>query len=159
MHPEVEAVVEFFAQEGLHQIQASDDLDVLVPVADLAHRGDQIGPKLRGPRPRQVGVAAGSHILRNRIEQGGDLAVLTAFLVGPVCGEHVIGSTTEKECVRALVRGTDLRSGHRVEQGCLPAAERESFRVLLGAAGRLPDEVERGEQFDLDEAHAPTSPS
>jgi hypothetical protein len=44
--------------------------------------------------------------------------------------------------------------GDLVKQGRLPAAEREPARVLIGAVGRLPDEVEGGEQSDVDEAHA-----
>src|ERR1700722_991103 len=36
VHPEVKTVAEFLAQEGLHQVQAPDDLHVLVPVPDLA---------------------------------------------------------------------------------------------------------------------------
>ena len=72
----------------------------------------------------------------------------------PVGGEDVIRPPAEQEGVRALVGGADLRPGDLVDQGRLPAAEREPHRVLLGAAGRLPDEVEGGEQFDVDEAHA-----
>ena len=53
-----------------------------------------------------------------------------------------MGAPAEQERVRALVRGTDLRPGDLVDQGRLPAAERESHRVLVGGAGRLPDEVE-----------------
>src|SRR4029450_2544073 len=48
----------------------------------------------------------------------------------------------------------DLRPGDLVQQGRLPAAEREPHRVLVGAAGRLSDEVEGCEQLDVDEAHA-----
>src|SRR4051812_22765235 len=40
VHPEVETVEELLAQEGLHQVQAPDDLHVLVPVPDLAHRAE-----------------------------------------------------------------------------------------------------------------------
>src|SRR4051794_14126911 len=39
-------------------------------------------------------------------------------------------------------------------RGRLPAAEREPLRVLLGAAGRLPDEVGGARQLDVDEARA-----
>ena len=56
------------AQQGLHQVQAADDLDVLVPVADLAHGAGQVGAELRGPGPREVGPAAGGHVLRDSIE-------------------------------------------------------------------------------------------
>src|SRR5207344_2415645 len=96
--------------------------------------------------------AAGGHVLRDAVEQRGDLVVL-AVLVGPVGGENVKGPPAEEEGVRALVRGTDLRPGDLVQQGRLPAAEREPRRVLVGAAGRLPDEVEGCEQLDVDEAH------
>lgn len=40
-----------------------------------------------------------------------------------------------------------------VQQGRLPAAEREAHRVLVGAARRLPDEIEGREELDVDEAH------
>ena len=154
MHPEVETVEELLAQEGLHQVQAPDDLHVLVPVTDLAHRAGQIRAELRGPGPREVGPAAGGHVLRDAVEERGDLVVLAALLVRPVGGEDVIRPPAEQEGVRALVRGTDLRPGDLVQQGRLPAAEREPHRVLVGAAGRLPDEVEGCEQLDVDEAHA-----
>src|SRR3954464_12798340 len=111
------------------------------------------GPELCGPGPREVGPAAGGHVLRDAVEERGDLVVLAALLVRPVGGEDVIRPPAEQEGVRALVRGTDLRPGDLVQQGCLPAAEREPLRVLVGAAGRLPDEVEGCEQLDVDEAH------
>ncbi len=145
MHPEVETVEELLAQKGLHQVQAPDDLHVLVPVTDLAHRAGQIRAELGGPGPREVGPAAGSHILRDAVEQRGNLVVRAALLVRPVGSEDVICLPAEQEGVRALVRGTDLRAGDLVQQGRLPAAEREPLRVLVGAAGRLPDEVEGGE--------------
>src|SRR5215471_1612879 len=154
VHPEVETVEEHLVQEGLHQVQAPDDLHVLVPVTDLAHRAGQIRPELRGPGPREVGPAAGGHVLRDAVEQRGDLVVLAALLVRPVGGEDVIRPPAEQEGVRALVRGTDLRPGDLVQQGRLPAAEREPHRVFVGAAGRLTDEVEGCEQLDVDEAHA-----
>src|SRR5919112_1884469 len=46
VHPQVETVEELLAQEGLHQVQAPDDLDVFVPVPDLAHRAGQVGAKM-----------------------------------------------------------------------------------------------------------------
>src|SRR5215467_5603350 len=154
VHPEVETVEELLAQQGLHQVQAPDDFHVLVPVPDLAHRAGQIRAELGGPGPRELGPAAGGHVLRDAVEQRGDLVVRAALLVGPVSGEDVIGPPAEQEGVGALVRGTDLRPGDLVQQGRLPAAEREPRRVLVGAAGRLPDEVEGCEQLDVDEAHA-----
>src|SRR5215472_18624632 len=154
VHPEVETVEELLVQEGLHQVQAPDDLHVLVPVTDLTHRAGQIRAELRGPGPREVGPAAGGDVLRDAVEERGDLVVLAALLVRPVGGEDVIRPPAEQEGVRALVRGTDLRPGDLVQQGRLPAAEREPHRVLVGAAGRLPDEVEGCEQLDVDEAHA-----
>src|SRR5437763_204556 len=117
-------------------------------------RGGQTRAGLRGPGRRQVGPAAGGHVLPDAVEERGDLVVLAALLVRPVGGEDVIRAPAEQEGVRALVRGTDLRPGDLVNQGRLPAAEREPLRVLLGATGRLPDEVEGGEHFDVDEAHA-----
>src|SRR4051794_24706778 len=155
VHPEVETVEELLAQEGLHEVQAPDDLHVLVPVPDLAHRAGQIRAELGGPGPREVGPAAGGHVLRDAVEERGDLVVLAALLVGPVGGEDVIRPPAEQEGVRALVRGEDRRPGDLVHQGRLPAAEGEApIRVLVGAAGRLPDEVEGCEQLDVDEAHA-----
>src|SRR5262249_37258821 len=153
VHPKVETVEELLAQEGLHQVQAPDDGHVLVPVTDLAHRDRQIRAELRGPGPREVGPAAGGHVLRDAVEERGDLVALPV-LVRPVGGEDVIRPPAEQEGVGALVRGTDLRPGDLVQQGHLPAAEREPRRVLVGAAGRLPDEVEGCEQPDMDEAHA-----
>src|SRR5262249_21745394 len=153
VHPQVETVEELLAQEGLHQVQAPDDLHVLVSVTDLAHRAGQIRAELRGPGPREVGPAAGGHILWDAVEQGGDLVVLATPLVRPVGGEDVIRPSAEQEGVRALVRGTDLRPGDLVQQGRLPAAEREPHRVFVRAAGRLPDEVEGCEQLDVDETH------
>src|SRR5262249_53233650 len=153
VHPEVETVEELLAQEGLHQVQAPDEGQVLVPVTDLAHRAGQIGAELRRPGPREAGPAAGGHVLRDAVEERGDLVVLAALLVGPVGGEDVIRPPAEQEGVRALVRGTDLRPGDLVQQGRLPAAEREPCRVLVGAAGRLPDEVGGCEHLDVDEAH------
>jgi hypothetical protein len=47
VHPEVETVEELLAQKGLHQVQASDDLHVLVAVTDLANRVGQIRAELR----------------------------------------------------------------------------------------------------------------
>lgn len=138
----VKTVEELLAQKGLHQIQAPDDLHVLVPVTDLAHRVGQIGAELRGPGPREVGPAVGGHVLRDAVEERGDLVVLAALLVRPVGSEDVVRPPAKQEGVRALVRGTDLRPGNLVEQGRLPAAEREPHWVLVGAAGRLPDEVE-----------------
>ena len=55
--------------------------------------------------------------------------------------------------IRAFVGGTDLRPGDVVQQGRLPAAERESHRILVGAAGRLADEIQGCEQLDGNEAH------
>src|SRR5208283_5997471 len=97
---------------------------------------------------------AGGHVLRDAVKERGDLVVLAALLVRPVGGEDVIRPPAEQEGIRALVRGTDLRPGDLVQQGRLPAAEREPHRVLAGAAGRLPDEVEGCEQLNVDEAHA-----
>ena len=51
MYPKVETVEELLAQEGLHQVEAPDDLDVLVSVTDLAYRGGKIRVELRGPGP------------------------------------------------------------------------------------------------------------
>src|SRR3954464_7478869 len=68
VHPEVEPVEELLAQEGLDEVQASDDLHVLVPVADLAYRGGQIRAELRGAGPREVGRAPGGHVLRDAVE-------------------------------------------------------------------------------------------
>ncbi len=39
---------------------------------------------------------------------------------------------------------------------CQPPKANPS-EVLVGAAGRLPDEVEGGEQLDVDESHVPYS--
>src|SRR6185312_11762346 len=154
VHPEVETVEELLAQEGLHQVQTPDDLHVLVPVTDLAHRTGQIRAELRGPGPREVGPAARGDVLRDAVEERGELVVLATLLVRPVAGEDIVRPPAEQEGVRALVRGTDLRPGDLVQQGRLPTAEREPLRVLVGGAGRLPDEVEGCEQFDVDEAHA-----
>jgi hypothetical protein len=74
------------AQEGLHEVEASDHLHVLVPVADLAHRGGQVGPS-GTTRPGQVRRAAGRHVLGDPVEQVGDHAVLASLLVRPVAGE------------------------------------------------------------------------
>src|SRR4029078_3163769 len=84
VHPEVETVEELVAQEGLHQVQAPDDLHVLVPVTDLVNRAGQIRSELRGPGPREVGPAAGGHVLRDAVEERGDRVVLAALLVRPV---------------------------------------------------------------------------
>jgi hypothetical protein len=155
VHPEVETVEELLAQEGLHEVQAPDDLHSLVPVADLAHRTGQIRAELRGPGPREVGPAAGGDVLRDAVEERGDVVVLAALVVRPVGGEDVVRPPAEQEGIGSLVRSHDLRPGDLVEQRGLPAAEREAaVRVLVGAAGRLPDEVEGGEQLDVDEAHA-----
>lgn len=153
VHPEVETVEEPLAQEGLHEVQAPDDPHVLVPVPDLAHRAYQIRPELRRPGPPEVGPAPGGHVLRDPVEECGDLVVLAALLVRPVGGEDVVRPPAEQKGVRPLVRGHDLRPGDLVQQGRLPAAEREPRRVLLGTTGRLPDEVEGREQLDVDEAH------
>src|SRR5215475_4209129 len=56
VHPEVETVEELLAQEGLHQVQAPDDLHVLVPVTDLAHRAGQIRAELRGSAHERSGL-------------------------------------------------------------------------------------------------------
>jgi hypothetical protein len=125
---------------------------VLVPITDLAQRAGQIRAELRGPGPRQIGPAAGSHVLRHAVEQRG-YPVALALLVRPVGGEDVVGPPTEQQGVRALVRGTDLCPGDLIHQGRLPAAEGEPRRVLVGAPGRLPDEVEGCEELDVDEAH------
>ena len=105
------------------QVQAPDDLHVLVPVTDLAHRAGQIRAELRGPGPREVGPAAGGHVLRDAVEQRGDLVALAALLVRPVGVEGVIRPPAEQEGVRALVRRTDLRPGDLVPQGA-PASRR-----------------------------------
>ena len=39
---QIDAMNTLLAQKGLHQVQAPDDLHVLVPVADLAHRACQV---------------------------------------------------------------------------------------------------------------------
>ena len=132
-----------------------DDLHVLVPVPDLAHGGHQIRAELRGPGPRQVRRAAGGHVLRDAVEERRDPAVLAAVLVRPVGGEDVVGPPAEQQGVGALVRRSHLRSGDVVQQGGLPAAEREAVRILLRSAGRLPDEVEGGEQLEMDQPHVP----
>ena len=156
MNPEIEAVEELLAQKGLHQVQAADDLHVLVPVTDLAHRVGQIRAELRGPGPRKVGPAAGGHVLRDALKSVRCLVftVLATLLVRPVAREDVISPPAEQKGIRALIRGTDLRPGDLVHQGRLPTAEREPRRILVGTAGRLPDEVQGCEQLDVNEAHA-----
>src|SRR5215470_9324244 len=101
-------------------------------------RGGQIRAELRGPGPREVGPAAGGHVLRDAVEERSDLVVLAALLVRPVGGEDVIRPPAEQKGVRALVRGTDLRPGDLVQQGRLPAAEREPHRVFVGPPGACP---------------------
>ncbi len=153
MHPEVEAVEEPLPQQGLHQVQAADDLHVPVPLADLPHGGGQVRAELRGAVPRELRRAAGGHVLRDAVEQLGDLAVL---LVRPVRGEDVVRPPAEQQGVRALVRGDDLRPGDLVQQRRLPAPEREPRRVLVRPARCLRDEVEGREQLDLDDSHVCT---
>ena len=106
------------------------------------------------PVLERSGGAAVGHVLWDTVEERRDLVVLATLLVRPVGGEDVVGPAPEQEGVGALVRGADLSPGDLVQQGCLPAAEREPNRILLRAAGRLPDEVEVCEQFDVDEDHA-----
>src|SRR3712207_6477445 len=53
VHPEVVPVEELLAQEGLHQVQAADDLHVLVPIPDLAHRAGQVRSPAAWTRPRR----------------------------------------------------------------------------------------------------------
>ena len=50
-----------------------------MPVTDLAHRAGQIRAELRGPGLREVGPAAGGHVLRDAVEERGDLVVLAAL--------------------------------------------------------------------------------
>ncbi len=44
-------------------------------------------------------------------------------------------------------------AGDFVDQRRLPAAEREAVGILVRPAGRLPDEIEGREQFEVDQAH------
>lgn len=86
MHPEVEPIEEPRAQEGLHQVRAPDDLDVLVSVTDLAHRAGQIRAELwTRPTGGQDGRAR-PHT-SDPVEERGDRVVLAALLVRPVGGE------------------------------------------------------------------------
>src|SRR6185436_8020685 len=105
-------------------------------------------------RPREVGLAARGDILRDAVEERGDVNVLAALLMRPVAGKDVIRAPAEKQRVGALVRGRYLRAGDLVHQWRLPTAERESRRILVRAAGRLANEVEGCEQLDVNEAHA-----
>ena len=149
MKPQVDPVKELLAQQRLHQIEAADNLHPLVPVPDLSHRADQVRAELRRSRPGQVGPAARDHILRDAVEQCRELVIL----VRPERGEDVIGPPAEQQCVGAFVGGRHLPAGHLVHQRRLPATEREADRILLGAAGPLPDQIQRCEQFDIDESH------
>jgi hypothetical protein len=115
---------------------------VLVPGADLVHRAGQVRAELHGPGPRDIGLAAGGHVLRDAVEQLAEVAAL----VRPEGGEGLIRPPPEQQGVRALEGGQGLCPDDLVKQRRLPAAEREPRRVLIGAVGRLPNEVKGREQ-------------
>src|SRR5215212_5085013 len=95
VQPEVEAVEELLAQQGLNKVEAPDNLHMLVSVTNFAHRGSKVGAELGGPGPREVGPATGCYVLRDAVEKGGDVIVLATLLVRPEAGEDVIGSPAE----------------------------------------------------------------
>lgn len=86
----------------------------------------------RAPRPRdrdpagwtpptRAPVCRGRPRIRDAVEQGGDVAVLTAVLVRPVRGEDGPRPPAEQQGVGVLVGSTDLRPGDLVPQGaCRP---------------------------------------
>jgi hypothetical protein len=111
---EVETVEELLAQEGLHQVQAPDDLHVLVPVTDPAHRAGQIRAELRRPGPREAGPVAGGHVLRDAVEERGDLTVHLRIVGPPPPGQIL---TTEKRGYRTSEMGPGF--GYPVAPGAV----------------------------------------
>ena len=114
------------SDEARVEVQAPDDLHVLVPVTDLAYRAGQIRAELCGPGPRELGPAAGGLVLRDAVEERGDLVVLAvlagpASRGGPLCirGQRLTGSPSQRATsafalsvrVAAVLDGVPLKAG------------------------------------------------
>ena len=78
-------------------------------------------------------------------------------LVGPVCGENLVGPAAEQE-VEILEEALDLFAEHLIEIGHRPATELEALGRILGRpAGRLHDAIHGNLGADDDLAHGSLS--
>ncbi|OIH82661.1 hypothetical protein BLJ79_18200 [Arthrobacter sp. UCD-GKA] len=88
-HPECQPIEELLGQEHLHEIEAADDVDVLVPVMQFMYSFTDIWSEQSGVVPFEDRCLAGGHVLRNTVERLRGVPVLPS----PVRGGGVVGPT------------------------------------------------------------------
>lgn len=88
-HPECQPIEELLGQEHLHEIEAADDVDVLVPVMQFMYSFTDIWSEQSGVVPFEDRCLAGGHVLRNTVERLRGVPVLPS----PVRGGSVVGPT------------------------------------------------------------------
>ena len=156
IYPKCQTIEKLIGEERLHEIEAADDVDVLVPVAQFMHGLDYIRTEQSGVVPLEDRILARGHVLRNTVEQLRSVSVL----VRPIGCKNVIGPAPEHKGIHLRQSGTDLLVDDVVPKGRLLTAEHESaLGVLLWPSRGLRYSVKGDERVDMDECHAVFLPS
>jgi alpha-1,2-mannosyltransferase len=147
---QAEAVDELVLQEGLEQVAASPDLQLVARsvLQRLQRRHDVAGDQVSRigvlAPPYGVGLAerAGHDVLGRRVDRRGN-GVGGVGLIGPEAAKDFERSPTEQERAGVAVELADERADGRVGERRLPAAVGETVAgIFLGSPGGLHHAIE-----------------
>jgi hypothetical protein len=157
VHPEIQPVDEAETQQRLHEVEAADDVHLVVPFLHGGDtRGEVAGDEARAVPCERLGQRAARDVLRHPVEQVRERNVLGR--VRPVVREDVVGLPPEEQRVHALCLFEQDVARLLVVIRRHPSPVHEAaVAVLVGPARRLGHAVERHELGDDELPHHASS--
>jgi hypothetical protein len=132
VQPQVQPVDETQTQQRLHEVEAANEVDVVMTLLEGGDAPGEVTGDRRRPVPRErLSQRSDGDVVGDAVDLTGERDVLGSFR--PVVGEDLIGPSAEQQGVHALCLLEHGVAGLLVQQWCLPPAVREAaVAVLVG---------------------------